>query len=151
LGQARPGVGGQLDHHRVEGTLWPITVPGPSGEVTAAPTGGGILAEVLVERVLVLQAAHQPAARAGDPQRVHRQLLVLGHPDRHRLEVLQERGAAQVTAARADPALQPRLVPRPIWRSSTRALSRPPRSRTSARKSTRCGALKYTTNTLSVR
>src|ERR1700733_9739150 len=71
-----------------------------------------VLLEILVERVLVLQAAHQPPARPGDAHRVHRQVLVLGHPDRDRLEVLEERRAAQIAAARADPALQPGLVAR---------------------------------------
>ena len=68
--------------------------------------------ELLVERVLVLQAAHQPAAGAGDLERVERQVLVLGHPDRDRLEVLEERGAAQVAAARPDAALDAGLVAR---------------------------------------
>src|SRR5262249_5668978 len=72
----------------------------------------GLLVEVLIQRMLVLQAAHEPPAGSGDPQRVDGQVLVLGHPDGHRLEVLEEGGAAQVTAARPDPALQPGLVPR---------------------------------------
>ena len=80
--------------------------------VDAGADLGCVLTEVLVERVLVLQAAHQAAARPGDAQRVDRQLLVLGHPHRDRLEVLQERGAAGVPAARADAALQPGLVAR---------------------------------------
>ena len=84
----------------------------PGGRGDRGADRRGVLAEVLVQRVLVLQAAHQPPARPRDPQRVHRQVLVLGHPDRHRLEVLQEGGAAQVAPARPDPALQPRLVPR---------------------------------------
>src|SRR5262249_47148559 len=53
----------------------------------------------------------QPAARAGDPERVHRQVLVLGHPDRNRLEVLEERRATEGAPARPDPALEPCLVP----------------------------------------
>ena len=89
-----------------------MTVPGLPARSTVLADRRGVLAEILVERVLVLQAAHQPPARPRDPHRVDRQVLVLGHPDRHRLEVLEEGGAAQVAAARADPALQPRLVPR---------------------------------------
>ena len=87
------------------GTLCPTTRPSPSGVVTRSPMRRRARLELLVERVLVLQAAHQPAAGAGDAQRVERQVLVLGHPDADRLEVGQERGAAQVAPARADPAL----------------------------------------------
>ena len=65
-----------------------------------------------VQRVLVLQAAQQPAARARDAQRVQRQVLVLRHPDRYGLEVLEERRTAQVMPARSDPALHAGLVPR---------------------------------------
>ena len=90
------------------GTLCPTTRPSPSGVVTRRadrwarrPGTSG------VQRMFVLEAAHQPAARAGDAQRVEWQILVLGHPDGDRLEVGQERGAAQVAAARADAALDP--------------------------------------------
>ena len=69
--------------------------------------------EVGVQRMLVLQAAHQPAAGAGDLQRVGRQVLHLGHPQADRLEVLQEGGAAQVAAAVAQPADQPGRVAGP--------------------------------------
>lgn len=68
------------------------------------------LLEPLVQGMFVLQATHQPAARAGDAQRVEREVLVLRHPDRHRLEVGEERGTAQVTTARADAALHARRV-----------------------------------------
>ena len=92
------------------GTLWPTTRPSPSGVVTRSPIGRGGRLELLVQRVLVLEAAHQPAARAGDAHRVERQVLVLGHPDGDRLEVGQERGAAQVPPAGADAALHPGRV-----------------------------------------
>src|SRR5262249_18498645 len=69
--------------------------------------------EIDIQGVLILQAAHQPPARACDPHGVDGEVLVLRHPDRDRLEVLQERGAAQIAAAWADPALQLRLVPGP--------------------------------------
>src|ERR1700753_2903940 len=72
---------------------------------------GRVLTEFLVQRVLVLQAAHQAAAGPGDAHRVDRQVLFLGHADRDGFEVLEERGAAQIAAARADAALQPGLVP----------------------------------------
>src|SRR5262245_51134269 len=70
-----------------------------------------MLLKVDIQRVLVLQAAHQPPARAGDPHGVDGEILVLRHPDCDRFEVLQERGTAQVAAAWADTALQLRLVP----------------------------------------
>ena len=92
------------------GTLWPTTRPRPPGVVTRLPTAGARRLELLVQRVLVLEAAHQPAAGPGDAQRVERQILVLGHPDGHRLEVGEEGGAAQVAPARADPALDPGRV-----------------------------------------
>ena len=92
------------------GTLCPTTRPGPSGVVTRSPIAGAVGLELLVQRVLVLEAAHQPAAGAGDAHRVERQVLVLGHPDGHRLEVGQEGGAAQVAPARTDAALDPGRV-----------------------------------------
>src|SRR5262249_33430714 len=120
--RALAAVRGQLDHDLVPGDVVP-------GNHTRALRGVDLLAQlrgtgmkVLVERVLVLEAAHEPAASAGDPQRVHRQVLVLGHPDRHRLEVLEERRAAQIAAAWPDPAPEPRLVP---W-------ARPPQAQPSA-------------------
>ena len=74
--------------------------------------GRRLLVELLVQRVLVLQAAQQPPAGAGDLQRVDRQVLVLGHAHADRLEVLEERGAAQVAPARPDAALDAGLVAR---------------------------------------
>jgi len=91
-----------------EGTECPTTVPSPAGVTRRTPAR---IACVLVQRVLVLQAAHQPATRARDSQRVQRQVLVLGHPHRHRFEVDQERRAAELTAARADPTDDAGLVP----------------------------------------
>jgi hypothetical protein len=108
---AGPPVRGQLHHHGVRGHVVPDDRARPGGRGDGRADRRRLLAELLVQRVLVLQAAHQPPACPGDAQRVHRQFLVLGHPDRHRLEVLEERRAAQVTAARPDPALQPCLVP----------------------------------------
>ena len=115
---ARPGAGAfapvcrQLHHDLVSRHVVPGDDPRPFRGLHCLAKLRRLLLELLVQRVLVLQAAHQPPARPGDPQRVDGQVLVLGHPDRHRLEVLEEGGAAQVTAARPDPALQPGLVPR---------------------------------------
>jgi hypothetical protein len=111
--RARGAVRGELDHHGVRRHVVPHHGPWPGRGVHRAAVLRRVLAELLIQRMLVLQAAHQPPACPGDPQRVDGQVLVLRHPDRHRLEVLQERGAAQVTAARPDAALKPRLVPRP--------------------------------------
>jgi AcrR family transcriptional regulator len=61
--------------------------------------GGGLLGEVLIQRMFVLQAAHQPSTGAGDAQRVHGQVLVLRHPYRHRFEVDQECRAAELPPA----------------------------------------------------
>src|SRR4029079_7704275 len=51
------------------------------GRLDGAPDLRGARLELLVERVLVLETAQQPAACAGDLQRVDRQVLVLRHPD----------------------------------------------------------------------
>ncbi len=112
--RARTGgtVRGQLDHHVVGGDVVPDDRAGTRRGFDGLADTGGVLAEVLIQRMLVLQAAHQPAAGAGDPHRVDRQVLFLGHPDGHRLEVLQERRAAQVPSAGADAALQPGLIAR---------------------------------------
>src|SRR5690606_21685737 len=79
-------------------------------DVTAP--GRNAALEVLVQRVFVLQATHQPPAGPGDLQGVQRQILILGHPDTDRLEIDEERGTAGVAPARPDPALDSRLVPR---------------------------------------
>ena len=109
---ARRAVGGQLDHHLVPGHVVADDRTGSLRGLHGLAEPGCILAEVLVERVLVLQAAHQPAARPGDPHRVDGQVLFLGHPDGYRLEVFQEGGAAQVAPAGPDAALQAGLVAR---------------------------------------
>ena len=68
--------------------------------------------ELVVQRVLVLQAAHQATAGARDLHRVGREVLVTGHPHRHRVEVDEEGGAAGVAPARSDPALDAGVVAR---------------------------------------
>src|SRR5207247_2351481 len=68
--------------------------------------------ELDVGLVLVAQTALEPPAHAGELRGVERQALLLRHPDRHRLELLQPRGAAQLAPARADPARHLGLVAR---------------------------------------
>src|SRR3984885_13370334 len=109
---AAAAVGRQPYDHAVGRHVVPDDGARALGRLDLGPGARRVLLELLVERVLVLQAAHQPPARPGDAHRVHRQGLVFGHSDRARLEVLEERRAAQIAAARADPALQPGLVAR---------------------------------------
>src|SRR5881396_608124 len=68
--------------------------------------------ELDVGLVLVAQTALEPPAHAGELRGVERQALLLRHPDRHRLELLQPRGAAQLAPARPDPARHLGLVAR---------------------------------------
>src|SRR5947199_397174 len=68
--------------------------------------------ELDVGLVLVAQTALEPPAHAGELRGVERQALLLRHPDRHRLELLQPRGAAQLAPARPDPARHFGLVAR---------------------------------------
>src|SRR5438477_9626491 len=70
------------------------------------------LLELDVRLVLVAQAALEPPAHAGELRGVERQALLLRHPDRHGLELLQPRGAAQLAPARPDPARHFGLVAR---------------------------------------
>ena len=95
-----------------------------------------------IQRVLVLQATHQSAAGARDLEWIRRQILHLGHPQADRLEVLQERGAAQVAAAVAQPADQPRGVSRADLPQVDPRVQVRASSLTNARKSTRWGAVK---------
>ena len=60
--------------------------------------------------VLIFETAHQPPAGAGYFGRVKRQVLILGHIDRNRMEVLQIRGAAQLAAAGAQAADHLRFI-----------------------------------------
>jgi hypothetical protein len=113
LARALPARLVHLDRHGLAGHAAGDDLPRTRRGIDPLTDAGHLLMRLHIERVLVLQAAHQPPARSGDPQRVHRQVLILGHPHRHRLEVLQERRTAQVPPARPDAALQPGLVPRP--------------------------------------
>jgi hypothetical protein len=103
--RVRGAVGVQLDHDLVARDVVAGDRAGALRGFDGLADAGRVLTEVLVQGMLVLQAAHQPAAGAGDAHGVDRQVLLLGHPHRDRLEVLEERGAAQVAAARADAAL----------------------------------------------
>ena len=58
----------------------------------------------LVHFVLIGEAAEEPAADARDLGGVQHHFLFLGHADRDRFEVPEERGAAKLAAARAEPA-----------------------------------------------
>ena len=108
--RVRGAVGVQLDHDLVARDVVAGDGAGALRGVDGLADAGRVLTEVLVQGMLVLQAAHQPAAGAGDAHGVDRQVLLLGHPHRDRLEVLEECGAAQVAATRADAALEPGLI-----------------------------------------
>ena len=71
---------------------------------------GRPLAERDVHLVLVLEAAHETPAAAGDLGGVERQVLVFGHADGDGLLVAGERGAAEAAAAGAVAADDARLV-----------------------------------------
>src|SRR5690349_7520485 len=66
--------------------------------------------DALRVRQLIAQAALQAAAESRELRRIEAQVLLLGHFDRDRLERLQERRAADRTAARAVAADDLRLV-----------------------------------------
>ena len=72
---------------------------------------GGGLYQILIGLLLVLQAAHEPPAGAGDLGGVQGQVLGLGHLDGHGLELVQEGGAAEGLAADAQAAQHLGLVP----------------------------------------
>ena len=118
------------------------TFSGPRG-VERLPLAGEALARRHVELVLVLEAAEQPAAAAGDLGRVEREVLVLGEREADGRELGEPGGAAVLPAAAADAAEPGRLVahadlpeldPGPEHRLAS--------SRTRARKSTRFSAVK---------
>ena len=132
-----------------EGTLWPTTVPGPAGEVTAAPTGGASLRKSWYSGCSYfrqhISRPHAPAIRSGFTGSSWSLAIRTDTGSKSFRKVAQHRSRPHGPI----PPCSRASSLGPICRSSTRARSRPPRSRTSARKSTRCGALKYTTNTFS--
>src|SRR5205823_6245174 len=83
------------------------------GIVAAAFAAAAAVLHALGIGQLVAQAAFQTAAQARQLRRVEAQVLLLGHLDRHRLERLQERGAAQRPAAGAVASVHLGLVADP--------------------------------------
>src|SRR5271166_2482558 len=132
-----------------EGTLWPTTLPGPAGEVTEAPTGGASLRNSWYSGCSYfrqhISRPHAPAIRSGFTGSSWSLAIRTDTGSKSFRKVAQHRSRPHGPI----PPCSRASSRGPICRSSTRARSRPPRSRTSARKSTRCGALKYTTNTFS--
>ena len=68
------------------------------------------LQQLLIGLLLVVQAAHQSAAGAGNFRGIQAEVLRLGHLDGHRLEIVQELAAAERAAADAEAADHLRLV-----------------------------------------
>ena len=107
------GLGGVV---QTDGDLLPQQVHGadvahPVGGVHEAFVLGHILGGLLVGVLLVLQAAHEPAAGPGDLGGVQAQVLGLGHLDGHGDELFQELAAAQGPAADAQAPQHLRFVP----------------------------------------
>ena len=95
-----------------------------------------------VELVLVLEAAEQAAAAAGDLAGVEREVLVLGQAQVDRRELLEPGGAAVLPPAAADAGEPRRLVAHADLAQLDAGAEVEARSRTSARKSTRFSAVK---------
>ena len=72
---------------------------------------GHLLHQILIGRLFITQAAHQPSAGTGDLRRVERERLHLGHFGGNGLEILQKLAAAIGPPADADAAEHLRLVP----------------------------------------
>ena len=70
-----------------------------------------MLDKVLIGVLLILQAAHQPPAGAGNLGGIQRQVLGLGHLDGDRLELVQELRAAEGPSTDAQTAQHLGLVP----------------------------------------
>ena len=68
------------------------------------------LEKVLICLLLIFEAAHEPAARAGNFRGVEAQILRLGHLDGDRLEIVQKFLAAERPSAHAEAAHHLRLV-----------------------------------------
>ena len=66
--------------------------------------------KIFIGVLLVLEAAHQPPADAGNFGRIQAEILRLGHLDRDRLEIVEEFAAAEGPSADAESADHLRLV-----------------------------------------
>src|SRR5512143_2952583 len=86
---------------------------GPYGGLQHLPFLGEALAALDIEVVLVVEAAQQPAAGAGDLRRIEREVLVLGDGEVDRPQLGKPAGAAILPAAAADAGEPSRLVARP--------------------------------------
>ena len=82
----------------------------PLGRIDDAALLRRDLLQLGIGFILIFQAAHQAAAHARNFRRVERQILILRHIDRNRMEVLQIRAAAQLTPASAQTADHLRFV-----------------------------------------
>src|SRR5437867_5240809 len=100
------------DDHGLPEDVLPNDRPVALDRLDRRPDRGQTLLELDVGLVLVAQAALEPPAHAGELRGVQRQALLLRHLDRHGLELLQPRGAAQLAPAGADAAGHLGLVAR---------------------------------------
>ena len=94
----------QSDADRLAHEVHGADVAGAVGRENEGIVLGHPLHGVLVGRLLVLQAAHEAAARAGNFRRIQAEILCLGHLDGHGHKVVQKLRAAERTAADAEAA-----------------------------------------------
>ena len=94
----------QSDADRLAHEVHGADVAGAVGRENEGIVLGHPLHGVLVGRLLVLQAAHEAAARAGNFRRIQAEILCLGHLDGHGHKIVQKLRAAERTAADADAA-----------------------------------------------
>ena len=76
----------------------------PLGRIDYAALPGRDLLQLCIGFMFIFQATHQAAAYTRDLRRVERQVLILCHIDRNRVEILQIRAATQLAPAGAQPA-----------------------------------------------
>ena len=101
----------QADLHRLPQQIHALHVAGAVRRLDEGLHLGHPLGGVLIDILLIFQAAHQPPAGAGDLGGVQAEVLGLGHFDGHRQEAVQELGAAEGPAADAQAADHLGLVP----------------------------------------
>ena len=101
----------QADLHPLLQQLHALHIAGAVGGLDEGLHLGHPLGGVLIGVLLVLEAAHQPPAGAGDLGGVQAQVLGLGHLDGHGQEPVQELGAAEGPPADAKAADHLGLVP----------------------------------------